>query len=154
MLPPETGPSALFLRQFRPQRPAEVSRSDIFVGPLVWPDANARSGCPRSRLTVQTKGKRRELSHTSGGSRLAAAIDDRTAQHAMSPLELEAIEFRKLVDRVRCEFLEMPGLRLTMPQAARLWGLDLPSCEAVVDVLIRSAFLQRTVSGAVARVEG
>jgi len=72
----------------------------------------------------------------------------------MLPLELETPEFQKLVERVRCEFLEMPGLRLTMPQAARLWGLDLPSCEAVVDALIRSAFLQRTASGAVARGDG
>jgi hypothetical protein len=72
----------------------------------------------------------------------------------MLPLELQALEFEKLVERVRCEFLEMPGLRLTMPQAARLWGLDLPSCEAVVDALVRCEFLQRTASGAVARVEG
>jgi len=67
----------------------------------------------------------------------------------MSPLEFHAV-----VERVRCEFLEMPGLRLTLPQASRLWGLDLPSCEAVMDVLIRSAFLRRTASGAVARIEG
>ena len=26
--------------------------------------------------------------------------------------------------RVQGEFLEMPGLRLTQPQACRLWGLD------------------------------
>ena len=72
----------------------------------------------------------------------------------MTPRELEALAFRQLVDRVRNEFLEMPGLRLTIPQAARLWGLDLLSCEAVVDVLIRCEFLQRTASGAVARVGG
>lgn len=72
----------------------------------------------------------------------------------MLPLELDALEFQKLVERVRCEFLEMPGLRLTMAQAARLWGLDRPSCEAVVDVLIRREFLQRTASGVVARVDG
>jgi hypothetical protein len=47
----------------------------------------------------------------------------------------------------------MPGLRVTPPQAARLWGLDLRSCEAVIDALIRSAFLKRTSSGAVARLE-
>ena len=29
-----------------------------------------------------------------------------------------------LVHRVRGEFLEMPGLRLTRAQAQRLWGLD------------------------------
>ncbi len=68
--------------------------------------------------------------------------------------ERQALEFQRLVERVRGEFLEMPGLRLTIPQAARLWGLDRPSCEAVVDVLIRSEFLQRTASGAVARADG
>ena len=71
----------------------------------------------------------------------------------MLPGELHALEFQRLVDRVRGEFLEMPGLRLTMPQAARLWGLDGPACEAVVDALVRSEFLQRTASGAVARVD-
>jgi hypothetical protein len=72
----------------------------------------------------------------------------------MIPREPQAQAFHQLVERVRCEFLEMPGLRLTIPQAARLWGLDLPSCEAVVDVLIRCEFLQRTASGAVARADG
>lgn len=71
----------------------------------------------------------------------------------MPPVELHALEFQRLLDRVRGEFLEMPGLRLTMPQAARLWGLDGPACEAVVDTLVRSEFLQRTASGAVARVD-
>ena len=72
----------------------------------------------------------------------------------MLPVELQALEFQRLVERVRGEFLEMPGLRLTMPQAARLWGLDRRSCEAVIDALIRCEFLQRTASGAVARVDG
>ena len=67
----------------------------------------------------------------------------------MSPMELH-----KVVERVRGEFLEMPGLRLTLPQAARLWGLDVPSCEEVLDVLVRAAFLRRTASGAVTRAEG
>jgi hypothetical protein len=67
----------------------------------------------------------------------------------MSPIELRAV-----VDRIRCEFLEMPGLQLTLPQAARLWGLDIGACEQVVEVLIQSAFLRRTGSGAVTRAEG
>ena len=76
------------------------------------------------------------------------------AAHLDAPASLDACALQQLVERVRCEFLEMPGLRLTMAQAARLWGLDLASCEAVVDVLIRCEFLQRTASGAVARVGG
>ena len=67
----------------------------------------------------------------------------------MSPTELH-----NTVERVRGEFLEMPGLRLTVPQAARLWGLDVPSCEAVLAVLVRSSFLRWTPSGAVTRAEG
>ena len=66
---------------------------------------------------------------------------------------MSPVEFQAILERVRCEFLEMPGLRLTPPQAARLWGLDLGSCEVVIDALIRAAFLKRTSSGAVARVE-
>lgn len=72
----------------------------------------------------------------------------------MTPKERDALAFQALVDRVRNEFLEMPGLRLTLPQAAKLWGLDLTSCEAVVDVLVRTEFLHRTAAGTVARSDG
>ncbi len=67
----------------------------------------------------------------------------------MSPIELRAV-----VERIRSEFLEMPGLQLTMPQAARLWGLDISACEQVVEGLVQSAFLRRTGSGAVTRAQG
>jgi hypothetical protein len=67
----------------------------------------------------------------------------------VSPVEVHA-----LVNRVRHEFLEMPGLRLTPQQAARLWGLDRPACDNVIDVLVRAEFLRWTPAGTVARVEG
>jgi hypothetical protein len=67
----------------------------------------------------------------------------------MSPTELHATAVR-----IRSEFMEMPGLRLTMPQASRLWGLDRHACEAVVDVLIRNAFLRWTPSGTLAMIDG
>ena len=57
-----------------------------------------------------------------------------------------------LVGRIRSEFLEMPGLRLTVTQASRLWGLDEGSCRRVIDVLIGSSFLRWTPGGAVARM--
>ena len=57
------------------------------------------------------------------------------------------------LSRVRGEFLEMPGLRLTAPQARRLWGLDAASCEALLDALVRTNFLFRTRDGAFMRVE-
>jgi hypothetical protein len=55
--------------------------------------------------------------------------------------------------RVQGEFLEMPGLRLTEPQARRLWGLDEASCDALLDALIDAKFLFRTRDGAFMRVE-
>ncbi len=55
--------------------------------------------------------------------------------------------------RVRGEFLEMPGLRLTEPQARRLWGLDRDSCVALLGALVDSNFLFRTRDGAFMRVD-
>jgi hypothetical protein len=54
-----------------------------------------------------------------------------------------------LVQRVRAEFEEMPGLKLTIPQAQRLLGLDRPTCEAVCAELTRSQFLDHTRDGCV-----
>ena len=59
-----------------------------------------------------------------------------------------------LLRRVRSEFLEMPGLRLTLPQAGRLWGLDQASCSAMLDALVESRFLLRTPRGAFMRADG
>jgi hypothetical protein len=43
--------------------------------------------------------------------------------------------------RVRAEYLEMPGLTLTRSQMRRLWLIDVPLCDAVVDALVASRFL-------------
>jgi hypothetical protein len=63
------------------------------------------------------------------------------------------MDFPKLLQRVRAEFNEMPGLRLTPAQAARLLGLDASSCNRVIRVLVGSAFLRWTPDGSVVRVE-
>ena len=59
------------------------------------------------------------------------------------------METHSLVDRVRSEFIEMPGLRLTPAQAARLWGMDDASCHHVIAALVRTAFLRWTPAGMV-----
>lgn len=63
------------------------------------------------------------------------------------------MEHDDLVRRVRAEFLEMPGLRLTPRQATRLWGLEHEQCQAVIALLIGSAFLRYTATGAIARAQ-
>ena len=56
-----------------------------------------------------------------------------------------------LVLRVRSEFLEMPGLRLTPAQAARLWALDRSTSELILDGLTAAGFLLRNREGAYLR---
>ena len=52
-----------------------------------------------------------------------------------------------LVRRIRGEYLEMPGLRVTPCQAQRLFGLDATTCDEVLAGLLQSGFLSLTVDG-------
>jgi hypothetical protein len=58
---------------------------------------------------------------------------------------------QEVVRRIRGEFLEMPGLRLTRQQARRLWRLDETACDAVLGALVDARFLARTRDGAFVR---
>lgn len=53
--------------------------------------------------------------------------------------------------RIRAEYLEMPGLRLTDRQARRFWGLDETTCARVLDRLVQIHFLVRTPDGQYAK---
>lgn len=56
-----------------------------------------------------------------------------------------------LLQRIRSEFLEMPGLNLTPPQAARLWALDRATSELVLGELVTAGFLAKSRNGAYLR---
>ena len=45
--------------------------------------------------------------------------------------------------RVRGEFDEMPGLRLTLDQASRLLDVEPTECGRLLDTLVASGFLRR-----------
>ena len=53
----------------------------------------------------------------------------------------------RLLSRIRGEYREMPGLRLTFTQACRLWQLDGTTCNEVLERLLVERFLQRTPDG-------
>jgi len=53
----------------------------------------------------------------------------------------------RLIRRVRGEYREMPGLRLTVPQAMRLWMLDRQTCSGVLDSLVAAHFLEQDRHG-------
>ena len=58
--------------------------------------------------------------------------------------------FDSLVARVRGQYWEMPGLRLTVSQACRLWHVDVPTCEMLFEQLVREGFLYKTENSAYA----
>ena len=49
-----------------------------------------------------------------------------------------------VVCRVKAEYLEMPGLKLTRRQAGRLWDLEDVVCDAVLTTLVNDGFLTLT----------
>ncbi len=56
-----------------------------------------------------------------------------------------------VLKRIRAEYLEMPGLSLTVEQLQRLCGVDRPVCEMALEVLVTSGFLSMRADGAYAR---
>jgi hypothetical protein len=63
------------------------------------------------------------------------------------------VDIEHIVRRIRSEFLEMPGLQLTVRQASRLWGLERSVCESLIESLVACAFLRRTATGLIVRNE-
>ena len=50
-------------------------------------------------------------------------------------------------ERIDSTYREMPGLRLTLAQAARLWDLPAPQCLALLDALVERGRLVKTPEG-------
>ena len=55
-------------------------------------------------------------------------------------------------ERMRSEFLEMPGLRLTERQIQRLCGIDHAVCTEAINILVAARFLCARPGGMYARV--
>ena len=58
---------------------------------------------------------------------------------------------RRLLCRIRVEYAEMPGLRLTATQAARLFALPIDVCVRVLGELVEAQELRRDDAGAYVR---
>lgn len=48
---------------------------------------------------------------------------------------------QRILERIRGEFLEMPGLKLTGTQMQRLCGIDESMCRLILDTLVKTNFL-------------
>lgn len=49
------------------------------------------------------------------------------------------------------EYIEMPDLKLTAPQARRLWNIPADVCDAALSALVARGFLVQTRTGAFLR---
>ena len=56
-----------------------------------------------------------------------------------------------VLNRLRAEFLEMPGMRLKPEQVQRLCGVELGLCQTVLDSLVDAKFLCVSANGQYAR---
>jgi len=59
---------------------------------------------------------------------------------------------QQILSRIRSEYLEMPGLKLTCAQAQRLWAMDQQTCSEVLDSLTADRFLRLRDDGSYARL--
>ncbi len=61
---------------------------------------------------------------------------------------LEVISMNPAIcERILAEYREMPGMRLTIAQAARLWALDLASSEILLRSLAATGKLRHSATG-------
>jgi DNA-binding IclR family transcriptional regulator len=56
---------------------------------------------------------------------------------------MEQLTYQQARDRIRAEYHEMPGMRLTARQVARLCGLDPATCQVALEDLTRGGILIR-----------
>jgi hypothetical protein len=59
--------------------------------------------------------------------------------------------YEQAFNRIRAEFTEMPGMRLTPEQVERLSGVGSSVCRLVLDDLVRAGFLSLGANGRYAR---
>jgi len=65
---------------------------------------------------------------------------------------MAALPLESLLERVRAEYLEMPGLRLKPEQVHRLFGMDPLVCGQVLDALVEAKFLCAKADGTYSRL--
>lgn len=60
----------------------------------------------------------------------------------------------RVLNRIRAEYTEMPGLSLNRAQAQRLFAVDPETCSRLLDTLVEEGFLCRTDRGTYVRLPG
>jgi hypothetical protein len=64
----------------------------------------------------------------------------------------QPLDYQQAFARIRAEFCEMPGMRLTAAQVQRLCGQQSTICLGVLDELVRAGFLSVSPDGTYCRL--
>jgi hypothetical protein len=64
---------------------------------------------------------------------------------------MNSLPYRQAFERIRGEYREMPGMRLTLAQVERLSGVEISVCRLVLDDLVGTQFLSVRPDGSYAR---
>jgi hypothetical protein len=67
---------------------------------------------------------------------------------------MTTLPYQQAFERIRAEFLEMPGMRLTPEQVERLSGVESAICKCVLDDLVSAGFLCTSANGSYGRLSG
>jgi predicted transcriptional regulator len=59
---------------------------------------------------------------------------------------------QRVLDRLRAEHLEMPGMKLRIEQVQRLCGIEQTMCKLVLDALVKTGFLCQKSDGTYVRL--
>jgi hypothetical protein len=59
---------------------------------------------------------------------------------------------QRVLEGLRAEYLEMPGLKLRIEQVQRLCGIEQTMCKLVLDALVKTSFLCLTSDGTYVRL--
>ena len=132
-------------------RHSEMKRSAFTLNAVATSEA-------RFMLMALLRGGSPIASTQCGGGAERVHRDDSYLQILKEP-ELNTQTIRKASDpaideamlRVEGQYREMPGLSLTLRQAARLWGLNQSTCERVLARLVERRVLKRAWNGAYVR---
>ncbi len=54
---------------------------------------------------------------------------------------MAVVDIQETARLIQIDFIEWPMLRVTLPQACRLWNLSADACEAALLTLVRAEFL-------------
>jgi hypothetical protein len=58
----------------------------------------------------------------------------------------------QILERLRAEYLEMPGMRLNLEQVQRLCGIERSMCKVALDALVETKFLRLRSDGSYVRL--